>query len=93
MTATVSPERTGPEKPSEPPKSTRRGDRIFAAIVRIAAFTILAALMAVFVFLAIEGWQGLTAAPDVYAITGQGSSSAAATTGRMSASTIDATDA
>ena len=65
VTATVSPEQTGPEKPSEPPKSTRRGDRIFAAIVRIAAFTILAALLAVFVFLAIEGWPGLTAAPDV----------------------------
>jgi phosphate transport system permease protein len=33
----------------------------------VAAFTILVALVAVFVFLAIEGWQGLTAPSDVYA--------------------------
>ena len=33
----------------------------------MAAFTILAALVAVFVFLAVEGWSGLTAAPAVYA--------------------------
>jgi phosphate transport system permease protein len=40
---------------------------VFAAVVRIAALTILVALVAVFVFLAVEGWQGLTAAPEVYA--------------------------
>ena len=34
-----------------------------------------------------------TAATDVYAITGQGSSSAAATIGSVRASTIDANDA
>ncbi len=64
MTATVSPEKAGPETT---PTSTRRGDRTFAAIARLAAFTILAALVAVFVFLAVEGWSGFTAAPAVYA--------------------------
>jgi phosphate transport system permease protein len=64
VTATVSPEKAGPETT---PTSTRRGDRTFAAIARLAAFTILAALVAVFVFLAVEGWSGFTAAPAVYA--------------------------
>lgn len=64
MTATVSPEKAGPETT---PTSTRRGDRTFAAIARLAAFTILVALVAVFVFLAVEGWSGLTAVPAVYA--------------------------
>ena len=64
MTATVSPEKAGPDTK---PRTTRRGDRTFAAITRLAAFTILAALVAVFVFLAVEGWSGFTAAPEVYA--------------------------
>jgi len=64
VTATVSPEKAGPETT---PTSTRRGDRTFAAIARLAAFTILVALVAVFVFLAVEGWSGLTAVPAVYA--------------------------
>ena len=64
MTATVSPEKAGPDTKPTP---SRRGDRTFAAIARTAAFTILAALVAVFVFLAVEGWSGLTAAPAVYA--------------------------
>ena len=64
MTATVSPEKAGPETA---PTTSRRGDRVFAAIARTAAFTILVALVAVFVFLAIEGWSGFTAAPAVYA--------------------------
>ena len=64
MTATVSPEKAGPDTT---PTSTRRGDRTFAAIARLAAFTILVALVAVFVFLAVEGWSGLTAVPAVYA--------------------------
>ena len=69
MTATASPERTGPDQPDHPtaPRSSRRGDRAFAAVVGFSAFTILLALAAVFVFLAVEGWQGLTAAPSVYA--------------------------
>jgi phosphate transport system permease protein len=64
VTATVSPEKAGPD--TAPPRS-RRGDRTFAAIVRLAAFTILAALVAVFVFLAIEGWSGFTSVPATYA--------------------------
>ena len=64
MTATVSPEKAGPETT---PTTTRRGDRTFAAITRLAAFTILLALVAVFVFLAVEGWSGLTSVPATYA--------------------------
>jgi phosphate transport system permease protein len=64
VTATVSPEKAGPDTA---PGSARRGDRTFAAITRLAAFTILAALVAVFVFLAVEGWSGLTSAPATYA--------------------------
>ena len=67
MTATASPKRTGPDLPDAPPRSSRRGDRVFAALVRLAAFTILAALVAVFVFLAIEGWSGFTDVPATYA--------------------------
>jgi phosphate transport system permease protein len=64
VTATVSPEKAGPDTA---PKPSRRGDRTFAAVARTAAFTILAALVAVFVFLAIEGWSGFTSAPSTYA--------------------------
>ncbi len=64
MTATVSPEKAGPDTQSP---TTRRGDRTFAAITRIAAFTILAVLVAVFVFLAVEGWSGFTSVPATYA--------------------------
>jgi phosphate transport system permease protein len=64
VTATVSPEKAGPD--TQPP-TTRRGDRTFAAITRIAAFTILAVLVAVFVFLAVEGWSGFTSVPATYA--------------------------
>ena len=64
MTATVSPEKAGPDTAQT---TSRRGDRIFAAIARLAAFTILAALVAVFVFLAVKGWAGLTAPAEVYA--------------------------
>jgi phosphate transport system permease protein len=64
VTATVSPEKAGPDT-AQPP--SRRGDRTFAAITRAAAFTILAALVAVFVFLAVEGWSGLTSVPATYA--------------------------
>ena len=64
MTATVSPEKAGPDTT---PPTTRRGDRTFAAITRLAAFTILGVLVAVFVFLAIEGWSGFTSVPDTYA--------------------------
>jgi phosphate transport system permease protein len=64
VTATVSPERTESTGPSPP---SRRGDRAFARIVRTSALTILLALVAVFVFLAIEGWVGLTSDAATYA--------------------------
>ena len=64
MTATASPERT---ESTDAPRPSRRGDRAFAGIVRAAALTILVALVAVFVFLAIEGWQGLTSDAATYA--------------------------
>jgi phosphate transport system permease protein len=64
VTATVSPEKAGPDTASS---NTRRGDRTFAAITRFAAFTILAVLVAVFVFLAVEGWSGFTSVPATYA--------------------------
>jgi phosphate transport system permease protein len=67
VTATASPERTGPDLPDAASRSSRRGDRTFEAIVRIAALTILVALVAVFIFLAVEGWVGLTADPATYA--------------------------
>ncbi len=67
MTATVSPERAGPEPPPTAPRPSRRGDRVFAALTRIAALAILVTLVAVFVFLAIEGWAGLTSVPATYA--------------------------
>ena len=69
MTATVSPERTGPDRRTAPPSTAGAVTACSPALVRAAAFTILAALVAVFVFLAIEGWSGLTAAAgDVRAV-------------------------
>jgi phosphate transport system permease protein len=64
VTATISPEKAGTDTA---PGSTRRGDRAFAGLARSAALTILVTLVAVFVFLAVEGWQGLTAVPATYA--------------------------
>jgi ABC-type phosphate transport system permease subunit len=52
VTATASPERT---ESTPTPRPSRRGDRVFAGVVRLAALTILVALVAVFVFLAVEG--------------------------------------
>jgi phosphate transport system permease protein len=67
VTATASPESPERTESTSAPRHTRRGDRIFAGIVRGAALTILVALAAVFIFLAIEGWQGLTSDPATYA--------------------------
>jgi phosphate transport system permease protein len=64
VTATASPERTEPTAPAGP---SRRGDRAFANLVRTAALAILVALVAVFVFLAVEGWVGLTSDAATYA--------------------------
>src|SRR5204862_231694 len=57
VTATASSERT---EHNTPPRPSRRGDRAFEGVVRAAALTILIVLVAVFVFLAVEGWVGLT---------------------------------
>jgi phosphate transport system permease protein len=67
VTVTASPERTGPGQTDPAEHTSRRGDRTFAGVVRLAALTILVALVAVFVFLAVEGWVGLTADPTTYA--------------------------
>lgn len=64
MTVTAPPERA-PGSTARP--ASRRGDRIFATVVRLAALTILVTLVAVFVFLASEGWVGLTADAATYA--------------------------
>ena len=67
MTATASPERTGPDRTGAARPASRRGDRSFEMVVRLAALMILLALIAVFVFLAVEGWVGLTADATTYA--------------------------
>jgi phosphate transport system permease protein len=64
VTATASSERT---ESISAPRRSRRGDRAFAGVVRGAALTILVALLAVFVFLAGEGWVGLTSDAATYA--------------------------
>jgi phosphate transport system permease protein len=40
---------------------------MFAGLARVAALAILLAMLAVFIFLAVEGWSGLTASPTVFA--------------------------
>jgi phosphate transport system permease protein len=67
VTATASPESPERTESTTTPRSSRRGDRAFAGVVRSAALTILVALVAVFVFLAAEGWQGLTSDAATYA--------------------------
>ncbi|HEY3529213.1 MAG TPA: phosphate ABC transporter permease subunit PstC [Nocardioides sp.] len=64
MTTTISPSR---RELTTSPRPTRRGDRAFANVVAAAALTILVVLIAVFVFLAVEGWQGLTADAATFA--------------------------
>jgi phosphate transport system permease protein len=53
------------EPQASPP--TQRGDRIFAGLARGAGLTILAALAAVFIFLAVEGIPGVNQDPGTYA--------------------------
>jgi phosphate transport system permease protein len=67
VTATASPESPERTESTTTPRSSRRGDRAFAGVVRSAALTILVALVAVFVFLAAEGWHGLTSDAATYA--------------------------
>ena len=56
---------TTPDRRSEKPPLSL-GDRVFAGFARVAALVIMLALAGVFVFLAIEGAPGLTAAEDIY---------------------------
>jgi phosphate transport system permease protein len=65
VSATLTPETPDLEERSA--GSGRLGDRVFAGVARTAALTILVALAAVFVFLAVEGWAGLTAPTPTYA--------------------------
>ncbi|WP_028644615.1 phosphate ABC transporter permease subunit PstC [Nocardioides sp. URHA0020] len=57
--------------PPQPPRAAkpvvRPGDRIFAGTARVAALTIMLALAGVFVFLALEGYPGLSAPERIYA--------------------------
>jgi phosphate transport system permease protein len=62
VTATLTP----PEAEPSQKTTSRRGDRIFAGLARGAGVTIMLALAAVFIFLFIEGWNGLNAAPETY---------------------------
>jgi phosphate transport system permease protein len=66
MTTTT--DRESPPVPEPGPDVTRRrvGDRVFSGIAMSAGITILVVLLAVFVFLAREGWTGLTASSAVY---------------------------
>jgi len=62
MTATLNP----PEaEPTQKPAS-RKGDRVFAGLARGAGVTIMLALAAVFIFLFIEGFNGLSAEESTY---------------------------
>jgi phosphate transport system permease protein len=57
---------TPPEAGQPTRTARRRGDRIFAGLARGAGIGIMLALAAVFIFLAVEGWSGLTAAESTY---------------------------
>ena len=63
MTATLTPPEAEPEPEA---RAQRRGDRVFAGLARGAGLTIMLALAAVFVFLFVEGWNGLNAAEATY---------------------------
>ena len=56
---------TEAEHQASPP--TQRGDRVFSGLAKAAGLTILAALAAVFIFLAIEGIPGINQPADNYA--------------------------
>jgi phosphate transport system permease protein len=63
----ATPTLTGPEAVPGHAVPRRRGDRLFSGTARVAALLIVAALAGVFVFLALEGFPGLTQAPSAYA--------------------------
>jgi phosphate transport system permease protein len=56
---------TEAEPQASPP--TQRGDRVFSGLAKAAGLTILAALAAVFIFLAVEGIPGINQPADNYA--------------------------
>jgi phosphate transport system permease protein len=66
MTTTT--EQHSPPVPEPGADVTKRrvGDKVFSGIATGAGVTILVVLLAVFIFLASEGWSGLTASADVY---------------------------
>ena len=67
MSTTLTPgtDRPGTRQGDDRPPG-RRGDRVFAGLARGAGLTIMVALAAVFVFLAVEGWNGLHAPESAY---------------------------
>ena len=58
--------RTREETPLHHSGGQRRGDRIFSGVARAAALTIMVVLLAVFVFLAVEGEAGLTSTASTF---------------------------
>src|SRR5215210_247356 len=62
MTATLNP----PEAEPRQKPASQKGDRVFARLARGAGLTIMLALAAVFIFLFVEGWNGLNAAETTY---------------------------
>ena len=62
MTATLTP----PEAERTHKPLSRRGDRVFAGLAKGAGIAIMLALAAVFIFLFVEGWNGLNAAETTY---------------------------
>ena len=67
MSTTTQPERTDLSEPSPRPPRRGRGDAVFRGLSTAAGVTILMALLAVSVFLAAEGWNGLTGGSATFA--------------------------
>ena len=67
MSTTTEPQRSEVTEPQGPTPRRRRGDSVFSAFATAAGVTILVALLAVFVFLASEGWSGLTGGAATFA--------------------------
>lgn len=60
MSITTETERSEVGDSPPPMPRRRRGDAVFKGLATAAGVTILVALLAVFIFLAVEGWDGLT---------------------------------
>jgi phosphate transport system permease protein len=65
MSTTTQPQQSETNRTTSPQRR-RRGDAVFRGLSTTAGVTILVALLAVFVFLAGEGWSGLTAAASTF---------------------------